>query len=106
MDYSKAIEFGAAQQLLQSQIKMINAEISEWISQKNNLLNQSVTNLKENITPSFQTNGDIICNLLREKNIEGYDGYINEWQELVSNRNAILKNISTLNDDILTWSIS
>lgn len=34
MDYSKAIEFGAAQQLLQSQIKMINAEISDWISQK------------------------------------------------------------------------
>lgn len=106
MDYSKAIEFGAAQQLLQSQIKMINAEISDWINQKNDLLNQSVTNLKENITPSFQTNGDIICSLLKEKNIEGYDGYISEWQELVSNRNAILKNISTLNDDILTWSIS
>lgn len=106
MDYSKAIEFGAAQQLLQSQIKMINAEISEWISQKNDLLNQSVTNLKENITPSLQTNGDIICNLLKEKNIEGYDNYVSEWQELVSNRNAILKNISTLNDDILTWSIS
>jgi hypothetical protein len=106
MDYSKAVEFSIAQQLLVSQIKLVDAEINDWITQMNNLLMNSVTNLNENIIPTPQTNGDVICSLLKEKQIEGYEKYIESWNKIVEDRNNIYQNLNTLNNKIYTWATS
>ena len=106
MDYSKAVEFSIAQQLLVSQINLVDASINDWISQMNNLIANSVTNLNENIAPTPQTNGDVICSLLKEKEIEGYEEYIEIWNRLVVDRNKIFLNLNTLNNNIYTWATS